>query len=184
LNKNYTLEPITAEVINLGTDTVKGFNLAYSVNGGNPVAQYFTSKVRPGDTAVVAFSSLADLAGNGTYLVKVYGYGNNDEYLKNDTSSIVIVNTAITPVENPENKLKIMPNPFRSSFMISLPMDNFDEVTISIFDPAGKVIWEENRGLVSGENNITITPGDITSGFYVLKIRGKTVFKAARLIKR
>jgi hypothetical protein len=184
LNKNYALEPITAEVINLGTDTVKGFNLAYSVNAGVPVAQYFNNKIRPGDTVRVAFSNLANLAGTGSYIVKVYGFNNNDEYIKNDTSSIVIVNTAITPVENPENRLLIWPNPFSSSIILSLTMDSFDEAVITIFDPSGKVIREEKRGLVPGENNITITPGDIPPGFYALRIRGNTILKAARLIKR
>jgi hypothetical protein len=183
-NKNYALEPISAEVINLGTDTVRGFNLAYSLNSGFPVIQYFTNTIIPGDTAKAAFSTLANLAFNGTYDLKVYGFDNNDEYLSNDTARIVLVNTAITPVENPENRLIIMPNPFRSSFMLILSMDAFDDAVFTIFDPAGKVIWEETRSLVPGENTITITPGDIPPGFYTLRIRGKTILKAARLIKR
>jgi hypothetical protein len=183
-NKNYFLEPITAEVINLGTDTVKGFNLAYSLNTGIPVYQYFSNKIKPGDTAKVAFSTRADLAGNGTYILKVYGFGNNDEYLLNDTTSMVIVNTAVTPVENPENKLTIMPNPFESSFRVSLSMDLSDEALFSIFELSGKVIWEEKRSLVPGENILTITPGNIPPGFYTMRITGKTILKAARLIKR
>jgi len=183
-DKNYALEPITAEVINLGTDSLKGFNLAYSVNGGIPYAQYFNNKVKPGDSLKIAFSGLADFAGNGTYIVKVYGFGNNDEYLKNDTSTLVIVNTAITPVENPENRLSIKPNPFTSSFMISLSADYSEEAVFTIFDQSGKVVWEETRELVPGENNITITPSGLTPGFYALKVRGKTILKAARLIKR
>jgi len=183
-NKNYALEPITAEVINLGTDTVRGFNLAYSLNDGLPVVQNFINKIRPGDTAKIAFTNQANLAGEGTYILKVYGLGNNDEYIKNDTSKMIIVNTAVTPVENPENRMTIMPNPFTESFRVHLSIDIYEDAVISIFDPSGKVIMEEKRGLVPGENIITITPVDLPPGFYALRIRGKTILKAARLIKR
>lgn len=182
-NKNYTLEPITAEVINLGTDTVKGFNLAYSLNSGIPIYQYFTNKIRPGDTARVAFTTKANLAGNEIYILKVYGFNNNDQYLKNDTTSLTIVNTDITPVENSENRLTIMPNPFNSSFRVILSTDSPEDALITIFDPAGKVVWEQKRALNPGENELTVSPGEIPSGFYTMRIRGKTILKAARLIK-
>jgi len=183
-NKNYFLEPITAEVINLGTDTVKGFNLAYSLNSGFPVYQYFNNKIRPGDTARVAFSTLANLSGNEVHILKVYGFSNNDEYLKNDTATLSIINTAVTPVENPGNRITIIPNPFITSFRVMITMEVAEDALFTIFDSAGNVRWEERRGLVPGENSLTISATGLTSGFYTLRIRGNTILKAARLIKQ
>jgi hypothetical protein len=67
---------------------------------------------------------------------------------------------------------------------VSLSMDLSDEALFSIFELSGKVIWEEKRSLVPGENILTITPGNIPPGFYTMRITGKTILKAARLIKR
>ena len=86
-NKNYALEPITAEVINFGTDTVKGFKLAYSVNSQGTVTQFFQNKIRPGDTVVVCLFNTGQYGRKWyIYFLKVFGFGNNDEYIKNDTA--------------------------------------------------------------------------------------------------
>lgn len=181
--KSYNQEVITAEVINLGTDTIKSFNLAYRIEEDTPVAENFTKTLIPGDTVVVAFSLNANLSGDGPFIIKVYGLNNNDSYLKNDTTSLLIVNTAITPLENPDNKVTIMPNPFSSSFRILLDANAGEDVRINIFTMTGKNIWEEEARLIPGENILTVTPDNIPPGFYTLSIRGKLTNKAARLIK-
>ena len=181
--KSYQREVITAQVINFGTDTVRSFNLAYTVNGDIPVSESFSKTIPPGDTVTVAFSTDTNLSGDGSYLIKVFGFSNNDGYLKNDTTSLLIVNTDITSVENPGNKISVMPNPFLNTFRISFESDIKDDVTISIFNSLGKLLWEENAVLTPGENIITVTPENIPPGFYTLRIKGKLTHKAARIIK-
>jgi hypothetical protein len=182
--KNLSQEQITAEIINLGSDTAKSFNLAYQVNTNAVIVQNFNKKINPGDTLNVAFSQLANLVGNGTYIIKVYGLNNNDNFLNNDTTQLVIVNTDIfTPVENPADKVKIIPNPFRQSFRLEIETDINDAVRVSMFGQSGKVLWEEYHSLVPGLNSFTITPEILPTGFYTIIIKGKTTFKAARVVK-
>jgi hypothetical protein len=183
-NKNYTQEQITAEVINLGTDTVKSFNLAYQVNSNPVIAQNFIRKINPADTAIVTFNQSADLTGNGTYIIKVYGLNNSDNFLMNDTTILTIVNTAIfTPVENPANKVKISPNPFRQSFRLDIDSKRDDVIRISLFGQSGKLLWEEQQIIVPGSNSFTLSPENIPTGFYTLRITGKSTLKAARIVK-
>jgi len=183
-NKDYAQETITAQVINFGTDTIKTFNLAYTVNNGIPVSQVFSKKIAPADTGVVAFSAQANLIGDGTYLIKVYGFNNNDGYLKNDTASLTIINTAIIPVENPDNNVRIMPNPFDSSFRIMLNSPDNENLIITIFDPSGKALLNKNLSVMPGDNILTITPDNLDTGLYILHIKGKSIYKVARIIKK
>ena len=182
-NKNYNLERITAEVINFGTDTIKTFNLAYMINDNPPVQEQFNKLINPADTIDVIFTQAADLSGNGTYKISVYGYDNNDSFLVNDTASITIVNTSISPVENPDDKFIIMPNPFSNFFSMLIGSKTPDNIRITIFDLTGKLFREEERAIVPGENTITIHPDKLPSGTYLLRIKGRTTSKVARIVK-
>ena len=183
LNKSYNQEKITAEVINFGTDTVKYFNLAYAINGSDPVYQQFNKTISPGDTSIAEFTQLADFSGNGTYKIVVYGFNNNDNWLFNDTASLTIVNTGVTPVGNTGNKFILMPNPFAGSFRMLIESTGPDVVTISIFNPTGRILWEEERSLMPGENMITITPDTLPPGFYTVRVNGKMISRVARIVK-
>ncbi|MBA4323245.1 MAG: hypothetical protein C0408_10565, partial [Odoribacter sp.] len=94
INKNYSQEQISAQIINMGTDTVKNFNMAYKVDANGQIVQNFNLKINPADTIVVTFSQTADLTLNGTYIIKVYGLNNSDNFLNNDTTLLTIINTA------------------------------------------------------------------------------------------
>ena len=182
--KSYTQEPITAEVINFGTDTLKNFNLAYQVNSGSVFAQNFIKKINPGDTTVVAFSQPANLVGNGTYVIKVYGINNSDYYLYNDTAKLTLYNTGIFDLSaNVDNRIKIIPNPFRQSFRIELESITSDDVLISIIGQSGNILLEEKCSLIPGLNSITISPQELPDGFYTIKVLGKTTFRVARSVK-
>jgi len=182
--KSYNQEQITAQIINLGSDTIKNFNLAYQVNSGTPVVQNFVKKINPADTLVVAFSQSANLFGNGTYIIKVYGYNNNDNFLNNDTTLLSLISTGIfNPLENTDNKVKIIPNPFRQSFRLEIESLINEDINLSIFGLSGEVLWNEKRSLVPGLNSFIITPDGILNGFYTIQITGKSILKVARIIK-
>ena len=181
--KSYTQETITAEVINLGTDTVNSFNLAYRVNEDIPVAENFIQQVAPGDTLVVAFESDVNLSGEGSYLISVYGYSNNDGYLLNDTAYLLVVNTDVILVEETEDIISIMPNPFSNYFRIKTEVNTDEAITIDIYNNTGKLLWKENAYLVAGQNVLTVTPQNLPPGFYTLQIRGKHTFTSVRIIK-
>jgi hypothetical protein len=183
-NKSYAMESITAEVINFGTDTIQSFNLAYQINNNNPVTQNFSRKLNPGDTTVVAFSQPADIAGTGAYTIKVFGLNNNDSYPMNDTAKISVINTSIfSPPDNPENTIKISPNPFRQSFSTDIESDYSEIITMSILDQSGKVLWTKNMMVLPGSNPFTITPDGLPTGLFILKILSKHNSQAALIIR-
>jgi hypothetical protein len=183
--KSYTQEQITAQMINMGTDTVRNFNLAYQVNSNTPVYQNFNKKINPADTALVTFSQTADLAGNGTYIIKVYGFGNNDNYLLNDTTKLIIINTGIfdqVPI-NTDNRITIVPNPFKRSFRLDLESRTSENVKIELIGQSGKILWEDRQDVFPGLNVYTISPEDLGPGFYTVRIKGKTIFRTIRVVK-
>ena len=93
----YGQEPVSVNVMNLGKDTLSGFNLAYQINDQYPpVQQHFDNKVVPfGDSVLVTFNTRADLSKYGIYKIVTYGLDNNDDYLFNDTLKAKIENTRI-----------------------------------------------------------------------------------------
>ena len=183
-NEIITEEIITVQLVNLGADTVNTFNMAYQVNENTPVIQQFNKSVGPGDTATVEFDVKANMIKNGTYVIKSYGFGNNDSYLANDTAMLIISNTSITPVDNPDNRMVILPNPFSQSFRAEFYSVQAEEVRISLFDITGKLVFDKVSSVIPGENSMEINPDGLRSGFYNLIIRGKSMAKAARIIKK
>src|SRR5690606_26190248 len=78
-------EPVTVRLLNLGSDTLTGVNLAYQVNNNIPVRQFFPVTIYPyQDSVTLTFDSRADLDRNGLYDIMIYTYGNGDDYLLND----------------------------------------------------------------------------------------------------
>lgn len=176
-------ETISALIINLGTDTIKKFNYAYTVNNRLPVTETFIRTIRPGDTTSVSFAVKADLSAGGTYVLKVYGFNNNDSYQFNDTASVTIINTSIDDILNPESGLRVMPNPFSDMVSISFNANSYESANITIINITGNTVWEERREIIPGNNLMTIIPRGLTPGYYTLKVSGKTIFKTLRIIK-
>lgn len=178
IKDQYGGEIVTAQVVNTGRDIIEGFNLAYSINNRMPVRQFFNVKMNPGaDTAVISFSTLADLSRYGIYKMSVYGYGNTDDYLFNDTARVQLENTRITET------LSIFPNPVSDKFSISINSQNKDRAKISITSLSGKVLYNTERDLANGPNLFLIEDSKIIPGLYYLNIRGSDINMTVPLIK-
>jgi hypothetical protein len=181
--KGYKYEPVIADVINFGRDTLNGFNLAYRINDLTTVTENFNKIIFPGDTLTVSFTQPANLSHGGTYNIQVYSYNNNDLFLLNDTASTVIVNTsAEIPEEEPVNII-VAPNPFRDHFRIIYHSNIADKIGLLLFDAAGRKIMEEKKPVLPGENIIFIPGTEIQQGIYTLKVSGKTSSGTLRIVK-
>lgn len=181
--KKLTLETITANIINLGTDTLKHLNLAYQINNNQPVTENFSVVIPPGDTTGLSFLTKADLSTNGNYIIKVYGTDNNDSYLLNDTVKAELINTAIIKILPVSDNITVMPNPFTESFRIKFSHNSQESVLLTILNPTGSKIWESRYEVFPGTNEFIVSPGNLSPGYYILLIRGKTEIKRAGLIK-
>jgi hypothetical protein len=175
----YTLEGLSVKVLNLGKDTINGFNLAYEINDHfPPVKQFFDTRVIPyGDSVMVTFNIKADLSKYGIYKIVTYGYENNDDYLFNDTLSANIENTRISET------VGVYPNPFIDRFTVTVNSLTEDKLQISITNAAGIRLYDLEKSIISGNNSFTISDLRLIPSLYYLKIRGTTINKIIPVLR-
>ena len=177
-NKEYGFEYIKAEAINLGREVLNGFNLSYKLNNNSPINEFFNIKLNPGDTARVQFTKKADMSFNGTYLISVYGYNNNDSYALNDTLKLSIINTdAEVFPESEVNLVNIMPNPFSDYVKLIINSTIPDEIQYSIYESTGRTVLHKKVTILPGENLIDIITSDLGSGSLFNKDQWKTIYR-------
>jgi len=175
----YDYEPVSVKVLNVGKDTINGFFLAYTINNSYPPeVQYFTNTLTPfNDSAIVTFNSEADLSLYGTYDISVYGYGNNDDYVSNDSAFIRIENTTINEFS------KVFPNPFNDEIKLVINTRYNGLVRITLTNTSGQCLYDNERELIAGENTISINSHHLSQGIYYLKISGAYIRKVIPLVK-
>ena len=178
-NEQYGLENITVKVLNVGKDTLNGFNLAYKINDYlSPIVQYFDNKVIPyGDSVTVSFKAMADLSKYGNYKIVTYGLDNNDDYLFNDTLTTNIDNTKISET------LSVFPNPFSDKLTITLNSQIDDRIHISISNMSGVKLYDIEKDILIGNNSITLSDLRLIPAIYYLNVHGTTINNTISVIK-
>jgi hypothetical protein len=176
--ENLEKELVTLKLVDLGPDTVKGFNLAYTVNNDTPVNQYFNETLIPfGDSVTVTFSSRADLSHYGSYDLVVYSFDNNDDYLKNDTLSVSVRNNDI------DGPVLVYPNPFNEKLNILINGSDTGTAHITLTSSTGIKIMDFDQEIVAGMNSTFISGNNLAPGVYYLRIRTGSVVKTLPVIK-
>ncbi len=175
----YGYENVTVKVLNLGADVLNGFRLAYDVNNKPfPMTEFFQDEVLPmGDTVTVTFKSRIDLSKYGFYDIKIYGTGNSDDYVNNDTLQVKLENTNI--VEN----LSVYPNPFTDQLTVFVNSQYADRLQISLTNITGGKLYNAEKDIVSGDNSIVISDLRLLPSVYFLNIRGATINKTIPVIR-
>jgi hypothetical protein len=178
-DEQYGQETIAVKVLNLGKDTLNGFNLAYEINDHfPPEEQFFNTKVIPfGDSVTVSFKQKADLSKYGKYTIVTYGEDNNDDYLHNDTLKADIEHKKITET------LSVFPNPFTDNITLTINSQSDDKLKISITNASGVVLYEIEKDIINGNNSFTISGFHLLPSVYYLNIRGITVNKTVPILK-
>jgi len=174
----YGKELVSVKLRNLGSDTLNGFNLAYTINDWLPVIQNFKTKLIPYDDSVtVSFDRRADMDLSGIYDILVYSYENDDNYLPNDTLMIRVQNTEM------EESVTVYPNPFTEKLNITLNSKENRSVRISLTTISGKIVYSADHVLIEGENQIIINTVHLSPSLYILNINGSGVSQTYSLIK-
>jgi hypothetical protein len=176
--ENLNSEFITAKVLNTGPDTIKGFNLAYSVNDGAHVRQHFNQSIIPfGDSVTVTFDAKANLSHYGEYGITVYGYDNDDDYLFNDTLKVSVMNDKL------DGPLLVYPNPFRDELNIIIN-SKFDAIAhVTLTSPTGKKIIDFRQEITAGINTATINDPRLLPGVFYLVVEFPGVSKSIPVVK-
>jgi hypothetical protein len=174
----FGFEPVTVKVLNLGNDTIKGFNLAFAINDRTPISQFFDNTLPPcNDSLSVTFEKRADLDLNGHYMLSIFGLNNNDDYDGNDTLRVNLNNNEV------EQSVNVFPNPFTDKLNINLNSKLNTRVRILLVNPSGKQVISLEKDLIEGENQIVLETGAVSPSYYILTIRGGTILKSVPLIK-
>jgi len=174
----YGKELVSVKVLNLGSDTLYGFSLAYSLNDRLPVIQDFETTLLPYDDSVtVTFEKRADLDLSGIYNIMVYGYDNGDDYMLNDTLMIQVQNTEI------EESMTIFPNPFTDQLNIIMNADENRSVRMSMTNLSGRKVYSADHELTEGENQISINTMHLSPSLYILNIAGSGFSQSYSVIK-
>jgi hypothetical protein len=177
--ENYGQELVTVKVMNMGADTLNGFNLAYTVNNKPPVIQNFPVIMPPfGDSVIVTFDKRADLDLNGIYDLVVFGYNNFDDYLRNDTLALQFENSEVS------ESFHIFPNPFITQLNVLISSNSMGTVHLTLTDLSGRDRITMDQAVVEGENTVIINAGQLNPGYYILQIRGPDYTKSFPVIKK
>jgi hypothetical protein len=176
---NFGLGSITVKVLNTGKDSLSGFNLAYKINNRfTATEETFKNKIAPmSDSVTLTFNTKTDLSKLGRYNLMVYGYGNNDDYLLNDTLRVEINNTETS------DSLIVYPNPFVSQFTIFINSRTQDLLRISIDNISGVKLFDIQKDILAGKNTIVISVPGFLPSMYYLSIRGTVINKTVPILK-
>jgi hypothetical protein len=177
---NLEREPVTIKVLNIGPDTINGFNMAYSINDGNPVIQYFNDTLIPsGDSVTVTFNTAANLSRYGSYDITAYGFENNDDYLLNDTLKVNIMNNEL------DGPLQVTPNPFTSEINLVLNPEIDGTANFSLYNATGRILWtKHDYPIMAGTNALTIDDLPLLPpAVYYLKVEFPGFSKTVHLVK-
>jgi hypothetical protein len=178
-NEKYGQETVTVKVLNIGRDVINSFYLAYKVNNqAVTVKQLFEKQVIPfGDSVTVSFDKKIDLSKYGIYNIATYGTGNNDDYIFNDTIVVKIQNTEI------RDSVIVFPNPFAGQFTIYINSKYGDHLHFSLSNITGSKIYEAEKDILAGKNEIIIPDLRLGPAVYYLNIRGTAINKTLTVIK-
>ena len=162
----YSLEPITVKLINVGKDTINGFNLAYRINSQMaPVEEYFKNIVLPfGDTVTVEFTEKVNFYRYGLYKITSYAFSNDDDYIRNDTTYYDFLHELT-------DSLIIYPNPFTDQFTLYINSRYSEKVRITLTNAAGMTVYEMEKDILAGKNPVIISAPHLSPAVYYVNIR-------------
>jgi hypothetical protein len=171
-------EDVTVKVKNMGSGTINGFYLAYSVNNqALHEWQYFDRSIPYRDSVTVTFDKKADLAKYGIYDIMVYSFNNDDDFAMNDTIKTKIENTRI------RSDARAFPNPFTDYLNIFINSETSENVIITINEVTGRRHFMSEFFLEEGDNRLTIPASGLTPGVYVITVKGTLTSRKLKVVK-
>ncbi len=167
---------VSGRVINFGRNVLTSFPLAYRINDGEPVIETFFIKIDPGDTVNVVFTRKCNLQPDVSYMIYIMSRLPEDGYAGNDTAYVSFIKSG-TGEEIREESVRIMPNPFRESFVLELDNEEGRSIVIELIDTGGRVVLSSAPEMTPGRNRIPFDCRHLAGGVYTLRINqgGKSI---------
>ncbi|MES2133866.1 MAG: T9SS type A sorting domain-containing protein [Bacteroidota bacterium] len=129
--------------------------------------------------------SLASYAGNATVLVKFVA---TSDYGNNIYVDQVNLNAGFTGVQNIDENFKsveLFPNPASFETSVGVNLNNQSEVTLSVLNNVGQIVYQTVASLQAGANTLHIDTKAFASGIYnvVVASENGTVVKKLSVVK-
>ena len=133
-------ETIAATYENIGTDTLTGFSVGYSVNGVSILAETFTDTLYPNTSKRYTFTTLANLSSFISYTINAYSSAVGDADVTNDTTSVTFTNLAAEVI------------PYNESFdLLTDGLSDFSSIKWTNVKN-GSFQWQAETGSTSSSN--------------------------------
>lgn len=112
---------------------------------------------------------------SGTWGINTPGFFSIDNMILSSTTAI----EEIGIIQN----MNVFPNPTKSS--ISLSLNNLYEqnVFVSILDISGKIIFNEETHMLTGDNKVKLNTENLDAGIYFIELRNENTSKKIKFIK-
>ncbi len=154
--------------------TVGGAGLAYSFTSTSQGASSYAWTFGDGGTSTAANPTHTYAVGSFTATLIVTNPCGSDTIMQ--PVSVVGVNQPFAA-----GTVKVFPNPNTGKFQVSFDLGVADEVTLTVQNLAGQVVYSRNLGLVSGPVNQEVQLGSLSAGVYMLRLQSSTAQSTSML---
>jgi hypothetical protein len=69
-------------------------------------------------------------------------------------------------------RVNILPNPFNAEFAVNMNIPNAAQVTVNVYDQAGRLVVQQNAGKLTGNNTLKVNAGNLSEGTYTVVVKG------------
>jgi hypothetical protein len=66
----------------------------------------------------------------------------------------------------------IQPNPFNAEFAVNMNIPRTAQVSVNVYDQAGRLVVQQNAGKLSGNNTLKVNTGNLSEGTYTVVVKG------------
>ncbi|MCD4680046.1 MAG: T9SS type A sorting domain-containing protein [Bacteroidales bacterium] len=148
----------------------------FLLTGGTPLNGIYTG------TGVTNNYFDPSVAGTGTHTL-TYTYIDPSTNCSDTALQTIVVNTCVGIGENIEIvKINIFPNPNTGDFTLELNSDIENTISLSIFDPVGILVYEENDIKLLGTMTKKFNFDDIAAGVYFLNVHSNDIRYVKRIV--
>lgn len=179
-------------VANYGSDTVRAFNILWEVDGGGTQNMSIDS-IALAPNATLSFNHdaryISDSLDRFYDLCLWTRLPNNvsDEDISNDSLCTKLPIGTPVGIKGPQvatAEMQIFPNPFRETFEVAISgLENRIDATVRLTDLLGKVLWETQQRM-QGSVRLTIAPGNLPAGMYMLQLSSQEQSLVTRRVLR
>lgn len=124
--------------------------------------------------ALGSYQVYAEIAGKVTVPVTIHldaaNISQSGVYILVDSTSVT---GRFSPESDASSSLKVYPIPASQTVTLALKTERAAEIQLTLFDLNGRAVLTENRRVMGGSNEISLTVSDISPGYYFVRIESE-----------